>query len=108
LRAIPSIADLIIRNITMALHAKPVRPVRENATEEPISQRQKSELGPFRLQVDRQTKASFSSYEAAEQAGLKIKKAHPVVRVSVYDAVECINRIIEAPKAPSGGRAPAA
>jgi hypothetical protein len=28
-----------------------------------------------------------------------IKKGHPVVRVSIYDAVECINRVIELPKA---------
>jgi hypothetical protein len=48
--------------------------------------------------VDRQTKASFSTYEAAEEAGKEIKKAHPVVRVAVYDAVECSNSIIELPK----------
>jgi hypothetical protein len=62
-----------------------------------FSQRKKPEVGQFRLQVDRQTKASFVTYEAAEEAGMVIKKAHPVVRVSVYDAVECLNRIIELP-----------
>jgi hypothetical protein len=48
--------------------------------------------------VDRQTKASFATYEQAEAAGMVIKKRHPVVRVSVYDTIECINRIIEPPK----------
>jgi hypothetical protein len=33
-----------------------------------------AEIGQFRLQVDRQTKATFSTYEAAEEAGREIKK----------------------------------
>jgi hypothetical protein len=70
----------------------------EEPAQELFSQRRKPEVGQFRLQVDRQTKASFVTYEAAEEAGTEIKKAHPVVRVSVYDAVECVNRIIELPK----------
>ena len=28
-----------------------------------------------------------------------VEKGHPVVRVSIYDAVECVNRVIELPKA---------
>ena len=71
----------------------------EEVAEELFSQRRKPEPGQFRLQVDRQTKSSFPTFEAAEQAGLVIKKGHPVVRVSVYDAVECVNRVIELPKA---------
>jgi hypothetical protein len=84
----------------MALRGKTLTnaPDQEDVPEELFSQRRKPEPGQFRLQVDRQTKASFSTYEAAEQAGMDIKKGHPVVRVSVYDAVECVNRIIEPPK----------
>ncbi len=70
----------------------------EEPAQELFSQRRKPEIGQFRLQVDRQTKATFSTYEAAEEAGKQIKKRHPVVRVAVYDAVECSNRIIELPK----------
>jgi len=70
----------------------------EEPAQELFSQRRKPDVGQFRLQVDRQTKASFTTYEAAEEAGLVIKKGHPVVRVAVYDAVECVNRIIELPK----------
>jgi hypothetical protein len=71
----------------------------EEPAQEPLSQRRKPDVGQFRLQVDRQTKASFATYEEAEAAGIVIKKGHPVVRVSVYDTIECINRIIELPKA---------
>jgi hypothetical protein len=65
--------------------------------EELLSQRGKVETGQFRLQVDRQTKASFVTYEAAGQAGMLIKKAHPAVRVSVFDTVECSNLVVELP-----------
>lgn len=60
-----------------------------------FSQRRKPDVGQFRLQVDRQTKASFATFEAAERAGMVIKKAHPVVQVAVYDSIDCTNRIIE-------------
>jgi formylglycine-generating enzyme required for sulfatase activity len=85
----------------MALRGKTLtkEPDQEEPAPELLSQRRKPEVGQFRLQVDRQTKGSYVTYEAAEKAGMEIKKAHPVVRVSVYDAVECTNRIIELPKA---------
>ena len=54
--------------------------------------------GRFRLQVDRQTKATYATLEAAEAAALAIKKSHPIVYVGVYDHSEGINKIIEIPK----------
>ena len=86
--------------MSMVLRGKTVikGPDPEDPAQELFSQRRKPEMGQFRLQVDRQTKATFSTYEAAEEAGKEIKKAHPVVRVAVYDTVECSNCIIELPK----------
>jgi hypothetical protein len=66
--------------------------------EVPLGQRKRPEKGPFCLQVDRQTKASYSTYEAAEQAALAIKKQHPVVQVAIYDTVHSVNKVIELPK----------
>jgi len=43
-------------------------------------------LARYRLQVDRQTKATFASLDEARTAGEAIKKAFPVVQVSIYDA----------------------
>jgi hypothetical protein len=48
----------------------------------------------FRLQVDRQTKRSFTTLKAAVDAGALIKKAHPIVQVSVYDAVDAVNQMV--------------
>jgi hypothetical protein len=52
-------------------------------------------LERFRLQVDRQTKATFTELGDAEKAGREIKKAHPVVQVSVYDSKEGGQTVLE-------------
>ena len=52
-------------------------------------------LGRFRLQVDRQTKATFASMDEAETAGKAIKKAHPIVQVSVYDAEQSAQTMVD-------------
>jgi hypothetical protein len=49
----------------------------EEPIPEPVTQRKRADGGRFRLRVDRQTKASYATYEAAEKAGLGIKKEHP-------------------------------
>jgi hypothetical protein len=65
---------------------------------DPFVQGKRPETGQFRLQVDRQTKASYETYEAAEQVGLAIKHGHPIVQVAVYDVVGNSRKLIELPK----------
>ena len=62
---------------------------------------ERPEAGRYLLQVDRQTKGSYKTPEAAQAAGAVIKKSYPVVQVSVYDSVESTNTIIESPSASS-------
>ena len=84
----------------MATRVIKLREAEEPAPEtgqEVLSQSKRPEVGQFLLQVDRQTKRSFGTAEAAETAGMVIKKGHPIVRVSVYDSVETANKIIELP-----------
>jgi hypothetical protein len=64
----------------------------------PSGQRPKAETGNFRLQVDRQTKAYFPSFEAAQLAGLKIKKQFPVVQITVYDKDKSTSSVLELPQ----------
>ena len=73
-------------------------PAAEESVPEPVTQRKQADTGRFRLQVDRQTKASYATYEAAEKAGLGIKKEHPILQVAVYDSVEGVNKIIDCRK----------
>ena len=70
----------------------------EENIEERIGQKQKPERGQFRLQVDRQTKQSFATYEAAAQAGMAIKSNYPLLQVAVYDRLASVETIIELPK----------
>jgi hypothetical protein len=47
--------------------------------------------------VDRQTKESYATYEAAEAAGMAIKNGYPILQVAVYDGVDGVKKIIELP-----------
>jgi hypothetical protein len=69
--------------------------------DEAPSQGKRPERGRYWLQVDRQTKNSYPTSEAAQSAGLAIKKGYPIIQVSVYDSVEHTYLMIEAPAASS-------
>ena len=70
--------------------ASTIKAVPKKQTEDQVQQSRVGQGRPvlhrYRLQVDRQTKSSFEDKDAAEKAGKAIKKAHPVVQVTVYDA----------------------
>ena len=74
------------------------KPDFEVAAQDKPSQLKRPEVGQFRLQVDRQTKSSYPTLEAAEVAGLVIKQEFPLVHVTVYDSAAGSNTTIEAPK----------
>ena len=72
--------------------------VAEEPVPELLGRRKRPEVGQFRLLVDRQTKASFATYEAAETAAMAIKTGHPIVSVVVYDAKAGENHVMELAK----------
>ena len=81
-------------------------PVKDDAEKSPeaedvFSQRRRPELGRYLLQVDRQTKGSYPTAEAAQSAALAIKKGYPIVQVSVYDSVDSTHTLVEVPAAAS-------
>ena len=51
----------------------------------------------YRLEVDRQTKSSYDTFEAAEEIGAALKKVYPKVQVAVYDSVDGTKKMIEVP-----------
>jgi hypothetical protein len=69
-------------------------PKKEAAAEPMKVDQRRPEMQRFRLQVDRQTKSSFDSLAEAEKAGREIKKAHPVVQVSIYDTKENQQKVL--------------
>ncbi len=72
-------------------------PDSEEPVQDLVTQRKRPDSGRYRLQVDRQTKESYATYEAAEAAGVAIKKDHPILRVAVYDGVDGVTKTIELP-----------
>ncbi len=76
-------------------------PVKDDAEKEKDdelpSQRKRPETGRYWLQVDRQTKGSYTTSEAAQSAALVIKTGYPIVQVSVYDTVEYTDTMVEIP-----------
>jgi hypothetical protein len=79
----------------------PVKESSEPEAAEEFSQRKRPERGRFLLQVDRQTKGSYTTLEAARAAAMVIKKNYPIVKVSVYDSVDNSDTLVEAPAASS-------
>jgi len=79
----------------------PAKDGSEKEVGEVFSQRKRPETGRYLLQVDRQTKGSYTTSEAAQSAGLAIKTGYPIVQVSVYDSVESTNTLVELPAASS-------
>jgi hypothetical protein len=75
----------------------PVKNKSDEGAEEEFSQRKRPESGRYLLQVDRQTKSSYKTSEAARSAALEIKTEYPVVQVSIYDSVDNSHRLVELP-----------
>ena len=68
---------------------------REEEVETPTNQRKRPEVGRFLLQVDRQTKGSYKTAEAATTVGTNIKKGYPKVHVAIYDTVENVHTVVQ-------------
>jgi hypothetical protein len=61
--------------------AKPEQP------EEERPRHQQPDMERYQLQIDRQTKRSFKTLEAAQSAALEVKSRFPALQISVYDSV---------------------
>ena len=83
------------RQIKMPVKAKRA-PEKESSEEEP-SQRKQTEAGSYLLQVDRQTKSSFNTFEAARSAAMQIKTGFPMLQVSIYDSVSKSYTLVDLP-----------
>ena len=70
----------------------------DKEAEEVFSQRKRPESGRYLLQVDKQTKGS---YKTPQSAALEIKRAYPIIQVSIYDSVDNSASLIELPGAAS-------
>jgi len=83
------------RQIKMPVKDKQVP--RKDSSEEAPPQRKQTEAGRYLLQVDRQTKGSFNTLEAARSAATQIKSGFPILQVSIYDSVSKSHTLVDLP-----------
>ena len=72
--------------------------VNPEQTEEQHLQHQQPDTERYQLQIDRQTKRSFKTPEAARSAALEIKSRFPALQVSIYDDVTKSRTMVDVPK----------
>ena len=72
--------------------------VKPEQTEEQRLQHQQPDTERYQLQIDRQTKRSFKTPEAARTAAMEIKSRFPVLQVSIYDSVSKSRTVVDVPK----------
>ena len=74
-------------------------PAKSSAKREPpVQERPKQnqqEPERYLLQIDRQTKRSFKTPEAARSTALEIKARFPALQVSIYDNVSSLRTIVD-------------
>jgi hypothetical protein len=75
---------------------KLVKDSSDKEADEVFSQRKRLESGRYLLQVDRQTRGSYETFDAAQSAALKIKTGYPIVQASIYDSVDS-SRLVALP-----------
>jgi hypothetical protein len=61
------------------------------------------ETDRYLLQIDRQTKRSFKTFETARSAALEIKARFPALQVSIYDSASKSRTLVDVPQSPSLG-----
>jgi hypothetical protein len=77
-------------------------PAKKVANAEPTKQerpqQQQPEAGRYYLEIDRQTKRSFKTSEAARSAAQEIKARFPALQVSVYDSTSKSRTVVDVSK----------
>jgi hypothetical protein len=71
---------------------------KKERTEEERPKQYQQETERYLLQIDRQTKRSFKTPEAAQSAAVEIKARFPALQVSIYDNVTKSRIVVNGPK----------
>ena len=88
--------ERIVPQRQFRMPAKKVAKTEQTEGERPLQQQPDTER--YQLQIDRQTKRSFKTPEAARSAALEIKSRFPALQVSIYDSVSKSRTMIDVPE----------
>jgi hypothetical protein len=72
--------------------------IKPEQTEEERPQHPQPDTERYQLQIDRQTKRSFTTPEAARSAAVEIKSRFPALQVSIYDCIAKSRTMVDIPK----------
>jgi hypothetical protein len=70
----------------------------DQTDDQPRPEQKQLETERYLLQVDRQTKRSFKTPEAARSAAMEIKTRFPLLQVSIYDSASKSRTVVDIPK----------
>ena len=82
----------VVRQRELRMPAKNAAKEQEADDEKPTQKQPETER--YLLQIDRQSKRSFKTPEAARTAALEIKSRFPALQVSVYDSVLGLRTVV--------------
>jgi hypothetical protein len=90
--------EKFLRQRQFKMPAKKVAKPEPELPEEERLRHQQTDTERYQLQIDRQTKRSFKTPEAAQSAALEIKSRFPALQVSIYDSAGRSRTMIDLPK----------
>jgi hypothetical protein len=70
----------------------------DQTDDQPRPEQKQLETERYLLQIDRQTKRSFKTPEAARSAAMEIKTRFPLLQVSIYDSASKSRTVVDIPK----------
>jgi len=70
----------------------------DQTDDQPRPEQKQLETERYLLQIDRQTKRSFKTPEAAQSAAMEIKTRFPLLQVSIYDSASKSRTVVDIPK----------
>jgi len=92
----PSQREWVLPQRQFRMPVKKVANTEQTEKERPLQWQPDTER--YLLQIDRQTKRSFQTSEAAQAMALEIKARFPILQVSIYDSVSNSRTVVGEPR----------
>jgi hypothetical protein len=92
----PSQREWVLPQRQFRMPVKKVANTEQTEKERPLQWQADTER--YLLQIDRQTKRSFKTPEAAQAMALEVKARFPILQVSIYDNVSKSRTLVDVPK----------
>jgi hypothetical protein len=92
----PSQGEWVLPRRQFRMPTKKVANAEQTEKEQP--QQRQPDTERYLLQIDRQTKRSFRTFEAAQAMALEIKARFPILQVAIYDSVSNSRTVVDGPR----------